>query len=78
MPVDAVAILREIPRVNNRRSAPCDMQREVAVQNSAIESAIGGKPVTYAAPCDLEGVPPSAPSGHLPLKGGGKSEPKTS
>jgi len=33
VPVDAVAILKEIPRVNNRRSAPCDMQREVAAQN---------------------------------------------
>ena len=58
MPVDAVAILKEIPRVNNRRSAPCDMQREVAAQNSALDSGITGKPLHYAAPCDLAPAKP--------------------
>lgn len=68
VPADAVAVLREVPRVANRRSAPCDMQRQVAVQNSALDSVITGKPVTYAAPCDVE--KPAAPVN--------KPEPKTS
>lgn len=58
MPVDAVAVLKAVPRVANRRSAPCDMQREVAAQNSALDSGITGTPVTYAAPCDVESPPP--------------------
>lgn len=71
MPVDAVAVLKAVPRVANRRSAPCDMQREVAAQNSALDSGITGKPVTYAAPCDFAPGDTRAPSGRLPA---GESE----
>ena len=78
VPVDAVAVLKAVPRVANRRSAPCDMQREVAAQNSALDSGITGKPVTYAAPCDVEAPPPPL-RGTSPSRGEEKqTEPKTS
>ena len=47
-----------MPRVENSAKAPCWQQRQIAAQNSYVETVKAGKETVYAAPCDLK---PSTP-----------------
>lgn len=47
-------LLDELPRVANSTAAPCRLQREIAAQNSYIETIKTGKDTVYKAPCDVD------------------------
>ena len=47
-------VLDELPRVANSTAAPCRLQREIAAQNSYIETIKTGKDTVYKAPCDVD------------------------
>ena len=47
-------MLDELPRVSNRRTLPCPVQKEIAQQNSYVDTVKQGKEVVYAAPCEIE------------------------
>lgn len=50
-------ILDDLPRVANSTKAPCRMQKEVAAQNSYLDSIKRGGEVVYKAPCEVDPKP---------------------
>lgn len=47
-------LLDELPRVANSTAAPCRLQREIAAQNSYLDTIKTGKDTVYKAPCDID------------------------
>ena len=46
-------VLDELPRVENSTKSPCWQQKQIARQNSYVDS-IKGKEVAYKAPCEID------------------------
>lgn len=46
--------LDKLPRVDNSREAPCWQQKQVAAQNSYIDTIKSNKEAVYKAPCEVE------------------------
>lgn len=47
-------LLERLPRVDNSRSAPCWQQKQIAAQNSYIDTVKNNKEAVYKAACDVE------------------------
>lgn len=47
-------ILDDLPRVANSTKAPCRLQKEVAAQNSYLDSIKGQREIVYKAPCEVD------------------------
>jgi hypothetical protein len=59
--LETTSLLDSVPRVANTTKAPCRTQREIAAQNSYLDSVKEKKEVVYAAPCDTD-KPKEAPA----------------
>lgn len=46
--------LEELPRVDNSRDSPCWQQKQVAAQNSYVDTIKTKKDAVYKAPCEVE------------------------
>lgn len=46
--------LDKLPRVENSRESPCWQQKQVAAQNSYIETIKSNKETVWKAPCEVE------------------------
>lgn len=58
---ETTSLLENVPRVHNSPKSPCWQQKEIAAQNSYIDSVIEKKERVYAAPCDTD-KPKGAPA----------------
>jgi hypothetical protein len=47
-------MLESIPRVDNSRKSPCWQQRQIAAQNTALDTALKKTTQVYKAPCDVD------------------------
>ena len=47
-------ILDTLPRVHNSPSAPCWQQKEIAAQNSYVDTVTTQREVVYKAPCEVD------------------------
>ena len=61
--LETTSILDGVPRVRNTPKAPCSTQREIAAQNSYIDTIKGKKEAVYSAPCETD-----KPQGGTPQK----------
>jgi hypothetical protein len=50
----SIKLIDELPRVANSTAAPCRLQREIAAQNSYVDTIKSGKQTVYKAPCDID------------------------
>lgn len=48
-------LLEKLPRVENSRGSPCWQQKQIAAQNSYIDTVKANKETIYKAPCEIEG-----------------------
>lgn len=56
IPPPATSLLIEkLPRVENSRGSPCWQQKQIAAQNSYIETVRTNKETIYKAPCEIDG-----------------------
>lgn len=54
LPLKTSDMLETIPRVNNSPNSPCWQQRQIAAQNTAIDTALSKTTQVYKAPCDVD------------------------
>jgi hypothetical protein len=50
-----IKILDDLPRVENSTKAPCWQQRQIAAQNSYVDTIRDKQARIYKAPCDVDG-----------------------
>jgi len=43
-----------MPRVYNSKSAPCRLQKEIAAQNSYVDTVLTKREMVYKAPCEID------------------------
>jgi hypothetical protein len=57
-------LLDELPRVSNSTLAPCRLQKEVAAQNSYVDTikTKAPAPIVYKAPCEIDKKPTTTPA----------------
>jgi hypothetical protein len=49
-----------MPRVNNSEAAPCRLQKEIAAQNSYVDTVLTKSETVYKAPCEIDNPKKSA------------------
>lgn len=54
LPLKTKDMLEAVPRVDNSSKSPCWQQRQIAAQNTAIDTALEKTKQTYKAPCDID------------------------
>jgi hypothetical protein len=47
-------VLDSLPRVQNSAKAPCWQQKQIAAQNSYLDTVIEKKDAVYKAPCEID------------------------
>jgi hypothetical protein len=47
-------ILDGMPRVHNSTKAPCRLQKEIAAQNSYVDTVLNKREVVYKPPCEFD------------------------
>lgn len=64
---ETTSLLQAVPRVTNSPSAPCVVQKEIAAQNSYLDTVLDGVEKVYKAPCEIDKPsPPTKPARSVP------------